>query len=142
MGRKRIDQKYENIVLHVLYEQDPGTSVGNFEDFLKLGSSRFNPGDEQRIINIMGASAGLLERKLIDCYPIKGNNPAQTPVDLRGITLTATGKKYVEDQKPSARMRALLTWIVTTAAGGLINTLASLLTGSIIGWFLRGRIKP
>jgi len=37
MGRKRIDQKYENLILHMLYEQDPGTSVSLFEDFFKLG---------------------------------------------------------------------------------------------------------
>jgi len=142
MGRKRIDQKYENLILHVLYEQDPGTSVGFFEDFFKLGGSRFDPNDKQRVLNIMGGHAGLLEQGLISGLSIRGNNAGQMPVDIRGIALTAAGKKYVEDQRLSARIRTLLTWIATTAVGGFINTLASLAAGSAIGWFLRGRIKP
>jgi hypothetical protein len=120
MGRKRIDQKYENLILHVLYEQDPGTSVGLFEDFFKLGGSRFDPNDKQRVLNIMGGHAGLLEQGLISGLSIRGNNAGQMPVDIRGIALTVAGKKYVEDHGLSARAWILLKWLLTATAGGLI----------------------
>ena len=60
MGRKSIDQKYEKVILHVLYEQDPGASVGNFDNFFKLGGSRFDPRDKQRVLDIMGGSCGTI----------------------------------------------------------------------------------
>jgi len=120
MGRKPIDQKYENVILHILYEQDPGTSVGNFDSFFKLGGSRFDPKDKQRVLDIMGGHAGLFEQGLIAGLPLAGNNPGMMPVDMRGITLTAAGKKYIEGHSLSARTWILLKWLATTTAGGLI----------------------
>jgi divalent metal cation (Fe/Co/Zn/Cd) transporter len=127
--------------LKVLYEEGTGTKV-SFDSLLKLAGPRLDPSDIQRLMNIIASPAGLLGQGLIDCHPLRGNNLGQTVIEIRGIELTAVGKKYVEDRKPSSRRRAWWTWAANTATGAIINTLAGLLVGSIFGWFLRGWIKP
>ena len=141
MTRKCSDQEYQDTILDILYKQGTGTRI-SFEDLLRLAGSRLDPGDTQRLMNIVASPAGLFGQGLVDCLPMRGNNRGQTFVAIQRIELTAAGRKHVEDRKPSSKRRAWWTTVMTTATGAIINTLVSLVLGSIAGWLLRGWIKP
>lgn len=141
MTCKRSDQEYQDVILDILYEQGTGIRI-SFDDLLRLAGSRLDPGDTQRLMNIVASPAGLFGQGLIDCLPMRGNNRGQTFIAIQRIELTAAGRKHVEDRKPSSKRRVWWTTVANTATGAVINTLVSLLLGSIVGWFLRGWIRP
>jgi len=141
MTRKCSDQEYQDVILDILYKQGTGTRI-SFDDLLKLAGSRLDPGDTPRLMNIVASPAGLLGQGLVDCLPMRGNNRGQTFVAIQRIELTAAGRKYAEDRKPSSRRRAWWTTTGTTIRSAVINSVVSLLVGFAAGWLSHGLLKP
>ncbi|RIE05723.1 hypothetical protein [Candidatus Cryosericum terrychapinii] len=136
MTRKRSNQEYADIVLRILYTKDIGVRVRGMDDLLRLAKSKLDNADERTLMNIVGSSEGLLGQGLVDCKTLEGNGTGI--VAIRNIELTNAGREYVSRNLPSSKMHALLGWVTTNILGASISTAV----GMLVGWFLRGLIRP
>jgi len=135
MAHKHSNQEYADIVLRTLYTKDIGVRVKGIDDLVRLADSKLDSADKQTLLNIVGSKEGLFGRGLVDCRPASGDGAIFAILD---IELTDAGREYVSKSLPSTKTRTAVGWVASRFFGEAIGVAA----GIVVGWLLRGLIRP
>jgi len=130
------NDRYATIALRCLYSKPIGTPVPNIAALKNLCNHRLDGMDDQLLANIIGGSPeGLRGLGRITCTPGGVHGHLFGALD---IEITDVGRVWVEEHSVLFKLRRFGGRLCEHVAAELI----SVAVGSVLGWFLRGWLKP
>lgn len=134
--RKVDNDKLARIVLRCLYAKPIGVDTPNIAALKSLCSPKLNGIEVQLLTNIVaGSPAGLRGRGYVTCKPggVQGHL-----FEALDIELTDEGRAWVEQHAPQRPLRRAGAWLLELVAAAVVTGVI----GGLVGWFLRGWLKP
>ena len=127
------NDRYATIALRCLYSKPIGTPVSNVAALKALCKPRLDEVEDRLLANIVGEGLRGLGRITCTTGGVRGHL-----LGAFDIEITNAGRTWVEEHSLAFKLRHLAGWLCEHVAAELI----SVAVGSVLGWFLRGWLKP
>ena len=112
MSELMSNDQYAEMILKALCTLQTGQSARNIDEIIQLGGKTLAEANCQTLLNVVAGLGGLLSKGLVECQKVLPGNPSNNIAEIRGITITRTGRAHLKEQEASSPGKTVtrMTW--------------------------------